>query len=132
MDIHPAPAGAVIYARDLARLSDFYLRTLGMRLLHAEPGHQVIESDDMQLHMYAIPAHIASTFSISSPPQVREEQAIKLFFTVPSIADAAAVAASLGGAVSGPQSPGPGFRMRNGYDPEGNVFQLRERVADAA
>ena len=127
-----APAGAVIYAKDLARLSDFYLQTLGMRRLHSDPEHQVIESDDIQLVMHAIPEHIASTFSISSPPLVREEQAIKLFFTVPSIAGAAAVAASLGGAVFGQESPGLGFRMRNGYDPEGNVFQLRERIADAA
>jgi len=124
----PARAGALIYAKDLARLSAFYQQLLGMQRLLADAEHHVIESADMQLIIHAIPPHIAATFTISSPPLPREEQAIKLFFTVPSLAAAEAAAESLGGALFGPAYAGPGFRVRNGYDPEGNIFQVREAI----
>jgi predicted enzyme related to lactoylglutathione lyase len=122
----PARAGALIYAKDLARLSGFYQRVLGMRVLKADAEHEVIESDDLQLVMHAIPAHIAASIVIASPPQPRAEQAIKLFFTVPSLREAAELAAALGGALFGETYAGPGFNARNGYDPEGNIFHLRE------
>lgn len=122
----PARAGAVIYAQDLNRLSRFYQQLLSMRLLNAHADHHVIESADFQLIIHAIPPHIAATFSIASPPEPREEQAIKLFFTVPSLADATTVAGTLGGAVFGHGFLGPGFAARNGNDPEGNIFQVRE------
>jgi predicted enzyme related to lactoylglutathione lyase len=122
----PARIGALIYAKDLERLSVFYRQLLGMRLLHADAEHHVIDSADMQLIIHAIPSHIAATIPISSPPEPREEQAIKLFFTVPSLSAAAAVASSHGGSLFGDAMADRGFRVRNGYDPEGNIFQLRE------
>ena len=125
----PARAGALIYAKDLQRLSGFYQQLLGMTLRHADAEHHVIDSADMQLIIHAIPPHIADTFSHSSPPKPREEQAIKLFFTVPSLSVAARVAGSLGGGVFGPEYSGPGFKVRNGYDSEGNIFQVREGAA---
>ena len=125
----PARAGALIYAKDLNRLSQFYQALLSMRLLIADSEHHVIESADFQLVIHAIPAHVAATFEIATPPAPREEQAIKLFFTVMSLSDAATIAASLGGALIGQEYAGPGFNLRNGYDPEGNIFQVREHAA---
>lgn len=122
----PARAGALIYALDLERMSGFYRQVLGMRLLHADAEHQVIESDDLQLIVHAIPPPIAATITLASPPVPRDEQALKLFFTVTSLADAALRASALGGALFGPAYAGPGFEVRNGHDPEGNIFQLRE------
>ncbi len=122
----PAKAGALIYAKDLERVSTFYQRLLGMKLLNADAHHHVIESLDMQLIIHAIPPHIAATFDIATPPLPREEQAIKLFFTVTSLTMAADVAASLGGALFGEEYVGPGLTTRNGYDPEGNIFHVRE------
>jgi len=127
----PARAGAMIYAHSLTRLSDFYQRVLTMKRLHASAEHHVIESADLQLIIHALPEAIASTFSISTPPVVREEQSIKLFFTVPSIAAAAEQVRALGGEVFGPFYEGPGFTVRNAYDPEGNVFQLRQNLEAA-
>lgn len=121
----PARAGALIYAKDLERLSGFYRTLLGMRLLAADAHHHVIESADFQLIVHAIPPQIAATFEIASPPVVRDEQAIKLFFTMGSLGDAEARAAQLGGGALGPVYDGPGFKARNMFDPEGNVFHLR-------
>ena len=43
----PARAGALIYAKDLERLSGFYQQLLGMKLLKADVEHHVIESAEI-------------------------------------------------------------------------------------
>ena len=124
----PARAGILIYAKNLDRMSGFYERLLGMRRLVADLQHQVLESEDIQLVMHAIPQHIADTITLSNPPAPREDQAFKPFFTVESLAAAEGLAAQLGGQVFGPVWSGPGFSVRNAMDPEGNIVQLRERA----
>ncbi len=122
----PARAGAFIYAKDLQRVSLFYQQLLSMTPLYADAEHHVLESPDIQLLVHAIPPHIASTVEIAAPPDRREQTAIKLFFTVASLVTAVSAAQSLGGDLFEPEWHGPGFRARNGCDPEGNIFQLRE------
>jgi catechol 2,3-dioxygenase-like lactoylglutathione lyase family enzyme len=124
----PSRAGVLIYAKQPDVLSRFYERLLDMRVLVADAGHRVIENADQQLVIHAIPPHIAAEIEIAAPPVPRDEQAIKPFFTVASLSVAAATAATLGGFVFGPAWDGPGFRMRNACDPEGNIVQLRETV----
>jgi predicted enzyme related to lactoylglutathione lyase len=127
----PARAGALIFAKDVERLADFYCQVLQMKRLHAKPELLVLQSPDMQLVIHAIPTHIAETFEISSPPEPREEAAIKLFFTVPSIEWAREVVAGLGGVVHDQVWQGKGFAACNAIDPEGNVFQIRESAGAA-
>ncbi|WP_313951601.1 hypothetical protein [Accumulibacter sp.] len=57
----PAKAGALIYAKDLERLSHFYQTLFSMRVLSADSERQVIESADIQLVIHAIPPRIASS-----------------------------------------------------------------------
>ncbi len=127
----PARAGAVIYAKDLSRLVQFYSAVLQAHALYQDAEYAVLQPADMQLVIHAIPAHIASTFEISSPPAARESQAIKLFFTVPSIAWARTVAQAAGGQVHGQVWQGQGFSACNAMDPEGNILQVREAAGAA-
>lgn len=122
----PARAGVLIYAKDLARVSTFYERVLGARVLHADHEHRVIQSSDAQLVIHAIPPRYANEVVVATPPEPRLQQAIKPFFTVASLALAERTAAQCGGLVHGPVWPGPGFRARNVCDPEGNIVHLRE------
>lgn len=122
----PARTGALIYAKDLSRLSAFYQELLGMTVRHADADYHVLASPDTQLIVHAIPPAIAATFEITIPPALREDAAIKLFFTVTSLAAARARARALGGDVFEEEWEGPGFRVRNAHDPEGNILQLRE------
>lgn len=122
----PARAGAVLYAKDAAVLAEFYRQLLAAQQLHAEPAYFVLQSPDVQLVLHAIPEPIASTFVIASPPEPREDAAIKLFFTVPSIELARETAERFGGVVHGQAWEGDGFTACDAMDPEGNVFQLRE------
>jgi transcriptional regulator GlxA family with amidase domain len=126
----PARAGAVIYAQDLERMSAFYQAVLGMRPLHQDATHHVIGSVDMQLvlHVISPPLVAAGAGAAGAKPVPRADQAIKPFFTVSSLAGAESAAGPLGGMVFGDTYAGPGFRMRNACDPEGNILQLRERL----
>lgn len=122
----PARAGLFVYALDAERIAAFYEAVIGMQRLHAGDGLIVIESPDIQLLVHAIPPQFAADITITTPPQRREDTALKFFFTVASIADARATARRLGGDVFEEYWPGPGFTVCNAMDPEGNVFQVRE------
>jgi len=122
----PARAGGFIYAKELARVAAFYEALLSMRRLQTDPEHCVLESGDMQLVVHAIPVAIANTFSISAPPTLREDTALKFFFTVADLRQAGEVATRYGGGILPQLWSGPGFKACNGFDCEGNVYQLRE------
>ena len=131
-------SGTLIYAKDLALLASFYRVLLSMSEVHASDELVVLRSYDGRSHdgrspqceliVHRIPAHIAETIVVASPPVLREDTAIKPFFSVASFVEAAAHATRLGGGLFGPQYEGPGFRITNAYDPEGNIMQLREPI----
>lgn len=125
----PARTGVLVYAKDPATMSSFYERTLGMKVVHAGAEHRVLASDDAQLIVHAIPAPFADSIVIATPPEAREEQAFKPFYTVASLEEAERTAVACGGRVIGPVWPGPGFTARNVCDTEGNIVHLREFAA---
>ena len=122
----PSRAGTLVYAKHLDTVSQFYERVLGARVVHADADHLVLATPDMQLIVHAIPPHIAADITLASPPEPREEQAFKPYFTVASLHEAERTVQACGGAVCGPVWPGPGFQARNVCDPEGNILHLRE------
>jgi len=124
-----AAAGLFIYAKDLARLSSFYEAVLGLARVHDAADLVIVRGPRLELLLHALPPAIAAQISIETPPVRREDTALKFFFTVPSLAAAAALAARQGGEVLDDEWRGSGFRMRNAIDPEGNIFQLREPAA---
>jgi len=64
-------ARAILFVKDIDRMTAFYRDTLGLAELHREPGW--VELDGLALH--AIPAHIDVTVG-----PVREGTPIKLVF----------------------------------------------------
>lgn len=122
----PASSGVLFYAKDIDVLSAFYQQVLDAKVLHADKEHLVLQSPNVQLVIHAVPEPYRSAIDIQVPPVPREEQAIKPFFTVPSLQDAEMAVLRLGGELLGPVWPGPGFRVRNVCDPEGNILQLRD------
>ena len=130
MPNHPA-AGAVIYAKDIARVSAFYAAVAGLEVTHTERAHIILESPAFQLVVLAVPPDVAATIALTTPPARRENAAIKPVFFVTDIADARDAAARLGGELNPPERQWKfqGATVCDGHDPEGNVFQLRERPA---
>jgi len=127
----PSASGLFVYAKDLDRLSSFYEAVADLRAVHREPSLVVLQAaDGVQLLVHAIPEAIARDILIQSPPERRDEVALKFFLTVPRLDAAQAAALPRGGRLFEQECwTGPGFRVCNAMDPEGNVFQLREPTA---
>lgn len=125
------PAAAVLYAKDIARVGDFYVHVAGLRPAHEAQDHRVLASAAFQLVVVEVPPGIAATIHLTEPPQRRENTAVKLVFPVASLAAARQVAPAHGGRLNTPGREWvfQGSRVCDGEDPEGNVVQFREPLA---
>lgn len=124
---HLGLIGAVLYTKDLRRLVEFYTAVTGVQLRSMEDGFAVLGGESSQFVIVRIPEHIADSISIEAPPAPRETTPVKLVFAVADIAAARRSATPRGGAVKPSEHEWifEGATVCDGYDPEGNVFQLR-------
>lgn len=127
-----ASAGAVLYAKSIDRVRPFYEQCCGLKLVHSQADHVVLESQAFQLVIVAIPAAIADSITIANPPLRREDTPIKLFFPVGNIDAVRELAAGLDGEIypHDREWSFEGRRICDGQDPEGNVVQLREQAPE--
>jgi predicted enzyme related to lactoylglutathione lyase len=125
--IHPGLIGAVLYAKDLPRLVEFYSAVAGLHVQTIQEGFAVLGQQPSQLVIVRIPKRIAQSITIETPPVHREDAPVKLVFAVVDIIVARDSAAERGGAVNPVDREWEfeGVKVCDGYDPEGNVFQLR-------
>ncbi|MCU0618819.1 MAG: hypothetical protein MUF40_02795 [Gemmatimonadaceae bacterium] len=119
-------AGVFVYAKALDRVAEFYAVVLDLAMVHRTEQMVVLRSADLELLVHAIPPAIAATIEITTPPQLRDDAAIKFFAMVASLDTAGAAARAHGGDLFGETWQGPGFTVRNAFDPEGNIFQVRQ------
>ena len=129
-----ARSGAVLYAKDVDRVVNFYSAVLEVRAADRNGDYVVLESPGFQLVVLRIPPDIASTIVITVPPTRRVNAAIKPIFFVPSIARVRASADACGGVLNPADKEWSfqGFKVCDGLDPEGNVIQFRERSRTTA
>jgi predicted enzyme related to lactoylglutathione lyase len=127
MSNRPKPS-TVVFAKDVARLADFYAQVVGMTPVHSDKDHVVLDDEGFQLVIHGIPAKIARQIVITAPPTLREDTPIKVCLPVASIETARQTAHQLGGAIrpAAQSWTARGFRACDGHDPEGNIFQVRE------
>ena len=126
------PVNHVIYAKNLQPMAAFYRRTLALSVVEDSDACVVIGDGLVEIVLVRIPDRIAATIEWTSPPVLREETPIKASFVVDDLDRVAAEAAATGGGVRTIDSAWVwrGQRHLDGYDPEGNVVQFRQRVAD--
>lgn len=127
MQTRPKPS-SVIFAKDVGRLADFYKAVICMIEIAREKDHVVLECDGFQLVIHGIPKGVAARIVITAPPEVRKAAVMKICLPVETIKQARDQAKVLGGHIGAKASEweARGFRACDGYDPEGNVFQVRE------
>jgi predicted enzyme related to lactoylglutathione lyase len=120
--------GAVLYAKNLDRVVEFYSSVAGIEPQSIEKGFAILGAGPSQFIIVRVPKRIADTIDIATPPEPREGTPLKLVFGVEDIAHARDRAAELGGAINAAQREWEfeGAKVCDGYDPEGNVFQLRQ------
>jgi len=124
----PVTSGAILYAKDLDRISEFYAAVADLAVTESASGHVALEANGFQLVVVAVPQHIAATIHVQSPPVRREATPIKLVFFVRNTEAASTKVAQLGGQMNPVERSWQfqGAAVLDGHDPEGNVFQLRQ------
>ena len=126
------PAAAVLYVKDLTTMKAFYETCFGMSTAEADGDRScVLTSDAWELALVRVPDAIASTLVITDPPERRETASVKLAFAVADIEGHRALVAERGGRIDPAESAWAfrGHRHLDCVDPEGNVVQLRQRLA---
>jgi hypothetical protein len=118
---------AVLYAKNLDRLAEFY-KTLGLVVDESERGdYAVLIGPHVEISIIQVPEPLASQIEISDPPQARSRTPIKLVFFVASIDAALATTSRLGGRIADGSERWQfrGHAVQDAIDPEGNQYQLR-------
>lgn len=118
---------AVVYAKDARRLAEFYGQMLSLPSLESGDGFLRLGAAGYELTVVQAPSAIADHVVIADPPDVRESTPIKLSFAVDDIEALRPLLARLGGGLREAGWSGRGVRHVDGWDPEGNVFQLRQK-----
>ena len=120
-------AGAILYAKDYLKLSEFYQVVLGMELMEQDDEHVRLELANAELVILQAPKPIADAITITEPATPRAATPIKLVYYISDIAKARQAAENLNAKVNDASTEWV-FReatVCDGYDSEGNIFQLR-------
>lgn len=122
-------AGAVLFALDVDKLAAFYLCALEFREAARGGNYRVLRRMGFELIVHAVPAAVAGRIGDAAPTQRRSDAAIKLGFAVSDLASLRERVAVCGGLLDPPEREWSlaDVRVVDGVDPEGNVFQLRQR-----
>ena len=120
-------SGLVIYAKDYKKLVQFYANVLNLKILEQTDDYGLVCSDNFELAIIKIPPSTAKTITISSPPQKRENTAIKPVFFVDNFESTRHLIQEYKGGMECPESVWifNNYKVCDGFDPEGNIFQLR-------
>ena len=123
---------ATVYATDARRLADFYADVLSLERAEEGETFVVLASERVELAIVQVPPAIAETIHVTEPPVVREDTPIKLSFLVDDVERVRRVVVRTGGALAAPEAAWTwrGYLHLDGWDLEGNVFQLRQVVAE--
>jgi predicted enzyme related to lactoylglutathione lyase len=118
---------AVIFVSNVQRIRDFYRTVIRMDLAEDQPNYAILTIPGFELVIHGIPGESDSSFASNEIPEVREECNLKLCLPVASIREARARALALGGSIQAEEFEwsARGVKACDGYDPEGNVFQVR-------
>lgn len=115
----------MLYVKDLERMKQFY-----GQLLRFQPSNDdstgvwaVFQNGGVQFALHAVPSHIAASIEITSPPEPRENDPVKLIFEVEDVEAERERLDSIGiRTLRRPwQQTGKAF---DAIDPEGNILQI--------
>ncbi len=126
---HTAQQGCVVFAKNKRRVAAFYQQTLRLTAEESAPSHDVLRGSGLEVVVHAIPRKYAAHIQIARPPVPREDTAVKPTFVVPDLEAVRAAALKTGGFLkpAGGAWRFRGFVVLDGWDPEGNIVQFKQR-----
>jgi predicted enzyme related to lactoylglutathione lyase len=124
---------AVLFAKDLRKVARFYREVMGASLHRSDAYHEALDCLGFRLVVHQIPQEFAQSIEISTPPERRENAALRLDFPVDHIELARRLAKELGGQIDELAPPWAAETQSFflGYDPEGNVVGVMPNKAHA-
>jgi hypothetical protein len=130
-DAPPGQQGLVVFAKSKKRVSAFYAAALELEVEESAPTHDLLRGNGYEVVVHRIPRKYAAAIEIERPPVPRQETPFKPTFVVPSLARVRAVAEATGGYLKPAEATWHfrGCAVLDGWDPEGNVVQFKERDA---
>jgi predicted enzyme related to lactoylglutathione lyase len=117
----------VFFSADVSRLAAFYEAVLSAKPNHEPSGDIRLIGDQEEVLVHAVPARIAKTIEMRTPPEPRAGSAIKPVFDVESLEAALERVNEKGGVVTGRTFSIDGLTRHDVIDPDVNVIQLRGR-----
>jgi predicted enzyme related to lactoylglutathione lyase len=115
----------VIFSVDVHRSAEFYGAVLGLTPTDDGSRDIRLRSDREEVLVHSVPASLAKTISIQSPPKPRDGSPIKPVFDVDSLEAALDAVELKGGVSTGRTFTMDGLTRHDVLDPDGNVIQLR-------
>lgn len=114
---------AVLFAKDHQFVAEFYRRVVDASVSDQDEYHTLLDVQGFRLVIHQIPEGMSQEITIATPPQRREQGALRLDFTIPNIIERRAMARLLGGQIDDLPPPwaGADTSFFLGFDPEGNV-----------
>lgn len=121
--------GLVVFAKNKKRLSTFYRQALDLTVEESTSTHDLLRGHGCEVVVHAIPRRYATQIKISRPPAVREDTPFKPSFVVGDLQAVREAASRTGGHLKPAEGAWHirGFIVLDGWDPEGNVVQFKQR-----
>jgi predicted enzyme related to lactoylglutathione lyase len=116
----------VLWVEDLSIAKGFYQKLLNAEILDDSATFVRVSSKHNEVLLHLVPEQYRE--GISVPPRLREDAVIKPIFVVTSVSEARSAVAGLSGQVNSSDTEQVYAQSRycDGFDPEGNVFQVSE------
>ena len=119
----------VVFSINVRRLAAFYEAVLGAEPREESSGDIRLISERDEVLIHSVPDKIAKNIEITTPPEPRENSALKPVFDVVSLDRALSGVEATGGVVTSRGFSLGGLTRRDVIDPDGNVIQLRAASA---
>jgi predicted enzyme related to lactoylglutathione lyase len=115
----------VVFSVDVPRLAAFYQRVLEATAATETSGDVRLVTTLDEILIHSIPKKMAAGVSLSTPPEPRDDSALKPVFEVRSLSNALRRVQENGGVVTDHTFRFDGLTRHDILDPDGNVIQLR-------
>ena len=117
-----------IFAKNVNQVSLFYQQALGLKVQASDKTHDLLVGQHHEVVVHAISKAYAQSIEIESPPNRREDVALKPIFVVEDLELVRAAAKTHGGYLKPIKQAWRirGYIVLDGSDPEGNVIQFKQ------
>jgi len=101
-------------------MAAFYGDAMALPLVERRPGWVSFDAGGLLLALHAIPTEIAARITITTPPEPRSGNPLKLVFEATDVRATRGALEAAGAVMFEPRDEA----SCDGLDPEGNVFQI--------